>query len=59
LEAKIAINCAPHSFLKLVRIRFLTFSSRIYQTFCDGQDIEGSFFLIAAIKDVWSAEYLQ
>ena len=59
MEAKIAIYCAPHSFLKLVRIRFFTFSGRIYHTPCEGQDIEGSFFFIAAIGGVGPAEDLQ
>ena len=56
MEAKIAIDCAPDSFLKLVRIRFPTFSSRIDHTLCYSQQIEGGFFHIAAIIGVGSAE---
>ncbi len=59
MEAKIAIYCAPHSFLKLARIRFLTFPSRIYHTLCDSEDIENGFFQIAAMRGAGSAEYPQ
>ena len=57
MEAKIAIYRAPHSFLKLLRIRFFAFSSSIYHTPCDSEEIENGFFPIAAIREVGSAEY--